>query len=145
MVQTIRQRYEGFTQREVKDAILACKAQAMTGHPSNAQFQAAVRGNTIKNCPIKSVHITNTHFIFGPSITGVRGKTFFHKPIRIEAEPGCIPDDFHRLHKFVVLTADVMFVNRIVFLTTLSHKLRLSTTKQLLTQKAWQLNRVSLK
>jgi hypothetical protein len=75
MVQTIRQHYEGFTQRKVKDAIFAHKAQAMTGYPSDTQFQAMVRSNTIKNCPIKPDHITNAHSIFGPSITGVRGKT----------------------------------------------------------------------
>jgi hypothetical protein len=60
--------------------------------------------------------------------------------MQVEAEPGCIPDNFHRLHKFVLLTADVMFVTGIAFLTTLSCKLQLETVKQLPTQTAWQLN-----
>jgi hypothetical protein len=140
MVQTIGQRYKGLTQRVVKDAIFTRKAQAMTGHPSNAQFQAMVRGNTVKNCPIKPVHITNAHSIFGPSIARVCGKTICHKPMQIEVEPGHIPSNFHRLHKLVVLTAGIMFVNGIIILTTLSCKLWLATIKQLLTQTAWQLN-----
>ncbi len=131
MVQTMHQRYKGFTQHKVKDAIFARKAQAMTGHPSDAQFQAMVRGNTVKNCPIKSVHITNAHSIFGPSITGVQGKTVCCKPMQTEAESRRIPDNFHRLPKFVVLTADIMFVNGIAFLTSLSWKLRLATDKKL--------------
>jgi hypothetical protein len=56
MIQTVRQRYKGFTKREVQDAIAACKAQAMTGHPTDAQFLEMVRNKTIKNCPIKPKH-----------------------------------------------------------------------------------------
>jgi hypothetical protein len=131
MIQIVHQRYKGFTKREVQDAISACKAQAMTSHPTNAQFLEMARNNTIKNCPIKPEHITNACSIFGPSIAGVHGKTIRRKPEQVQAEPGCIPDNFHRLHQFVVLTADVMFVNGIAFLAMLSQKLRLGTVEQL--------------
>jgi hypothetical protein len=131
MIQTVRQSYKGFTKRKVQDAIAARKAQAMTGHPTDAQFLEMVRNKTIKNCPIKPKHITNACSIFGPSIAGVRGKTVCHKPEQVEVEPRRIPDDFHRLHRFVVITADVMFINGIAFLTTLSPKLRLGTVEQL--------------
>jgi hypothetical protein len=123
MIQTIRQRYKGFTKRKVQDAIAARKAQAMTGRPTDAQFLEMVRNKTIKNCPIKPKHITNACSIFVPSIVGVRRKTIRCKPEQVEAEPGRIPDDFHCLYRFVVITADVMFVNSIAFLTTLSQKL----------------------
>ena len=95
MIQTICQHYEGFTKRKVQDAIAARKAQAMTSHPTDAQFLEMVSNKTIKNCPIKSKHITNAHSIFDLSIAGVRGKTVCHKPERVEAEPERIPDDFH--------------------------------------------------
>jgi hypothetical protein len=141
MIQTVRQRYEGFTKREVQDAITAHKAQAMTSHPTDAhQFLEMLRNKTIKSCPIKPEHITNARSIFGPSIAGVRGKTIRRKPEQVEAEPGRIPDDFHRLHRFVVITADVMFVNGIAFLTTLSRKLQLSTVEQLPSRTAMQLS-----
>jgi hypothetical protein len=120
MIQTVCQRYEGFTKREVQDAIMARKAQAMTGHPTDAQLLEMVRNKTIKNCPIEPEHITNACSIFGPSIAGVRRKTVRRKPEQVEAEPGCIPDDSHCLHRFVLITADVMFIKGIAFLTTLS-------------------------
>jgi hypothetical protein len=94
-------------QAKVKDAIAARKAQAMTGHPTDAQFVEMVRNNTIKNCPIKPAHITNALTIFGPSIAGVRGRTVFCKPEQVEAGFGRIPDDFHCLHRFVVITANL--------------------------------------
>ncbi len=51
MVQTLRQRYQGFTKCKVKVAIVACRAQAMTGHPTDAQFVEMVRNNTLKTAP----------------------------------------------------------------------------------------------
>jgi hypothetical protein len=68
MIQTIHQHYKGFTKHEVKDAFVDCKAQAMTGLPTDAQFVEMVRNNTIKNCFIKPVHITNALTIFSPRI-----------------------------------------------------------------------------
>ncbi len=145
MIQTIFQQYEGFTKHEVQDATAACKAQAMTGHPTDAQFIKLVRNNSIKNCPVKPDHITNAHSIFGPSITGVRRRTTRQQPERVEAAVGRIPDDFHRLHKFVVLTANVMFVNGMAFMTTLSWKLRLATVEQLPSRMATQLSNSLIK
>ncbi len=95
----------------------------MTGHPTDAQFLKLVRNNSIKNWQVKPDHITNAQSIFGPSIAGVRGRTTRQKPETVEAAVGRILDDFHRLHKFVVLTANVIFVNGMAFLTTLSRKL----------------------
>jgi hypothetical protein len=112
----------------------------MIGHPTDAQFLEMVRINTIKTCPIKPAHMANALTIFGLSAAGVRRKTVFHKPEQVETEPGRIPDDFHCLHKFVVLTANVMFANGIAFLITLSWKLRLATVEQLLTCTVTQLS-----
>jgi hypothetical protein len=114
MIQTIHQHYKGYPKHKVKDATAARKAQVMTGHPTDAQFVEMVRNNTIKNCPIKPTHITNALSIFGPGIAGVHGKTVHHKPEGVEAEMGSIPNNYHRLHRFVAMTADIMFINGIV-------------------------------
>jgi hypothetical protein len=59
MSQTICQHYEGFTKRKVLGTIAVRKAQAMTRHPSNAQFNKMVRYKTIKKCPTKPKHIVS--------------------------------------------------------------------------------------
>jgi hypothetical protein len=51
MIQTVRQRYKGFTKHEVQDAITARKAQAMTGHPTDAQFLKMVSNKPSKIAP----------------------------------------------------------------------------------------------
>ena len=59
----------------------------------------------------------------------MRGKTVRQKPDRVETEETPIPRYFYGLHKFVTLTADVMFVNGVPFLVTLSCKIRLFTVE----------------
>jgi hypothetical protein len=74
------------------------------------------------------------------SIAGVHGKPICCKPKQVKAEPGRITDDSHRLHQFVVLTADIVFINSIAFLTMLSQKLQLGRAEQLPKCMAKQLN-----
>ena len=45
-----------------------------------------------------------------------------------------IPDDFHRLHHFVTLVADIFYVNGVAFLMTLSRKIRLYTAEHVPTR-----------
>ena len=52
-----------------------------------------------------------------------------------------IPRDFYELHKFVTLTADVMFVNGMVLFTTLSQDIRLFTCEHVPTRTAKQLSK----
>ena len=63
------------------------------------------------------------------------------KPERVDTEIIKIPRDFYALHHFVTLTADVMFVNGIPFLTTLSRKIQLRTAEFLPSRTASQLSK----
>ena len=76
----------------------------------------------MNNYPINVEDVTNEHRIFGPDLEGVRGKTVRHKPYREDTDLIPTPRDLYEIHKFVNLTADGMFINGIVFLTTLSRK-----------------------
>ena len=51
-----------------------------------------------------------------------------------------VDHDFHRINHFVLLTADVMFVNGNKFLVTLSRRIRLFTAEFILTSTAAQLS-----
>ena len=111
---------EGFLKREVEKATSARKAQLVLGCPSEKEFINMVSKETgIKNCPATPVDVANAHTIFGPDLPGVRGKTVRQKPSWVETAVR-VPDDYHRLNKFVTLTADVMFVNGYGLLVTFS-------------------------
>jgi hypothetical protein len=117
---------EGLTKHEVKGANLARKAQAILGHPSSKELSQVVSNNFgITNCPINPIDISNAAAIYGHDLGGIRGKTVRKKPERVHGETLKIPKDFYKLHHFVTLTADIMYVNGVPFLTTLSRKISL--------------------
>ena len=111
----------------------------MIGHPTDARFKQLVSERVLKDCPVTADDVTNAVSIFGPDLAGIRGKTVRGQPDRVETEFIPIPRDFYELHKFVTLTADVMFVNGIAFLTTLSRKIRMFTAEHIPTRTGPQL------
>ena len=120
-------------------ATLARKVQAMIGHPTDPKFKDMVSNKVISNCPIKVIGITNAARIFGPNRAGLRGKTVRRKPDRVDTDVISIPRDFYVLHTFVTLTADVMFINGVAFLVTLSPKIKMYTIEHIPTRTAKQL------
>ena len=132
---------ESFTKHKVKGANLARKTQAILGHPTSRELSKVVSINFgVTNCPVNPIDVANADVIYGPNLGGVRAKTVRHKPERVHGETLSIPNDFYQLHRFVTLTADVMFVNGISFLTTLSRKIKLRTVGHVQTRTAALLN-----
>ena len=130
MVETVRENREGFTKRQLEKATLARKAQAVLASPSEKDFMNMVSNNTgVKNIPVMPSDLTRANVIFGPDRRNVQGKTVREKSARVETDRISIPDDFHRLHHFVTLTGDVMFVNGVAFMMTLSRDINLVTAE----------------
>ena len=83
-----------------------------------------VSSKLLNNSPLIVLDVTNAHTVFGPDLSGVRGKIVIHKKDRVKTYLTQIPRDFYDIHKFVNLTVDVMFVNQIALLTNFSRKIR---------------------
>ena len=75
----------------------------------------------------------------------MRGETVRQRPERVVPEYLEIPKDFYRLHHFVTLTADFMFVNGIPFFTTLSRYIRFGTSEHVPYRTAKQLAKFLMK
>ena len=145
MIETVRKNFEGFTQKQVQDAILARDEQAMLAYPPDQEFNRMVSHKSLKNPRSKPHAISDASAIFGATRAGVRGNTVRKKPERVEADYVEIPRDFYVLHKFVTLVGDVMFVNNIPFLLTLSRKLKFGTVEFLPSRTAPQLGKSLIK
>ena len=101
------------------------------GHPSGKTFSAMVSNKNLDNCPMIPSGIPNVLALYGPHLPGVRGYTVRKKSDRVKTESPSIPDDNCRLHNFVTLTSDVMFVIRVPFLVTLSRNIILLTAEHI--------------
>ena len=109
----------GLTDREVKKSSLARKSQVRLGTPTEANFIDMVSKGNLANFPVTPVDISNARHMFGPDLPGVKINTMRLKRDRLKVEDITINSDYHRFVS-VTLTYDVMFVNGMPFLVTLS-------------------------
>ena len=130
-VNTVRENFEGYTKHNLEKAKEARRLQGMVGNPTEHEFVGMVREKLIANCPITVRDVDNANRIFGPDLANLRGKTTRTKPDRVRVEYVEIPRDFVKLHKHVMLVADVMFVNGLPFLVTSSRGISLVTIEYL--------------
>jgi hypothetical protein len=131
-VQTVAKNFEGYTKRDVELAIKAIRhLQGMLGGPVRADYEGMVREKLTDDCPNSLNDLKNALKIFEPDLAGLRGRTVRRKPERVETEIVAIPREFVQLHKFVVLTVDVMFVSGVPLLLTRSRGVQLITVEYL--------------
>ena len=85
-----------------------------------------VSSKELDDCPVTPHNLCNATTIFGgPDLVGVQGETVRQVSEHVIMEYIEIPRDFMKLHMYVTLGADVMFVNNIPFLTTFSRGIKL--------------------
>ena len=113
LLQTVCEKFGLFTERHVIHTIASRDMQARVAHPTDEKFKQMVIINILDNCSIVANDVTNARDIFGPNRPGLRRKTVRQRPERVVPEYLEIPKDFYRLHHFVTLTVDVMFLNGI--------------------------------
>jgi len=126
-VQTVRRNYERFTKKQVQCTTLACHIMGMIGAPTQREYQGLVHQKFWQDCPITPSDIANAHKNFGPDLANIRGKMVRCKPEHVSTEIVDIPRQILSNQKHVALSVDVMFVNQVPFLVSLSRNINLMT------------------
>ena len=139
LIETVRKNFKGYSKKEIEKAVLSKTTQAMVGHPPTARFKQIVSDSHLAECPVDVNDVSRSVVIFGPDRSRLRGAATRQNPKRVVEEYMKMPRDFYQLHKFVTLSADVMFVNGIPFLITFSRNIRLITAEHVPTRTARQL------
>ena len=127
MVHTVCQNYKGYTKKQVQKDVLARKVLGILRTPSTQDLEYLVIRNFLDYLPIKIHDVKNSHAIFGPDLTGVIGRTDKNKPGQVEIYYVAIPRELLNSHKYMNIVFDVMFINNIPFLITMSCDIRLIT------------------
>ena len=58
----------------------------MVVHPIYRKYKDIVRNKGLPNFPITTYEITNANTMYGPNLSGVRGKTAVNKPNSVDTE-----------------------------------------------------------
>ena len=93
-------------------------------HPTDEKFKLLVSSKSLDDCSVFFSDVTNVRTLFGTNRPGLRRMTVQQRPERVIPEYLDIPQNFYQLHHFVTLTADVVFVNGLLFLTKFSRDIR---------------------
>jgi hypothetical protein len=136
LVNTVADNKSKYTQRDYKRALLARKIQNVLGRPSTRRFIEVVNGNLLKNCPINADDIRAAEDILGPNLGSLKGKTVRKGGQHIDGTHAQVPREIMELHRDVTLCVDIMFVNKIPFLVTISRNIKFGTVEILPNRKA---------
>jgi hypothetical protein len=104
----------------------------MIANPTEREFAGMVREQLLTNCSVAIRDVDHSNQIFGPDLANLRGKATRTKPECVQVEYVQIPWDlFVQLHKYVMLVADVMFMNGLQFFVTSLQGLSFVTVEHL--------------
>jgi Holliday junction resolvase RusA-like endonuclease len=119
-INTVSGNKEGFTNRQIKNADTGKTLYATLGYQSYKDSRWVVQSKQFKDCPVTVQDVDTSIKRWGKNIAALKGKTIRTTPNPVTEDLLKVPRDALNLHKEVFLSIDVVFVNKIDFLLTLS-------------------------
>ncbi|KAL7487947.1 hypothetical protein ACHAW6_013525 [Cyclotella cf. meneghiniana] len=131
LVQTVEDNRKKFSAQDYLKAKIARALQRRVGRPSTAQYIHIIQKKQISNCPVTVQDIKNAEFIWGPDLGSLKGKTVRRQPAAVRTEVYNVPLQVMQQYRNVTLSADIMKVNTIPFLMTISRHIRFGSAGKL--------------
>ena len=127
-ITTVEQNKLGYSKREVRDAIVAREFIRRMGYPSIRDAIELLESGSIVNCPVTVQDIVRAQNIFGTDIGILKGKMTHKKsdPVNLSHLP-----KLTGVSIFQALNTDIMFVDGMPYLITISQPLNLLMVKSL--------------
>ena len=129
LLNTVEQMKSVYTKRQVDRAEKAKELYAVIGYPSLKDFKHIIQTNQIKNCPVTIEDVNIWTKIYGPDVNAQKGKTTRPKPKVAVNDYIEIPKEIVEAHQGIELCADVLYIDGVTFLTTISKNLKFITIR----------------
>jgi hypothetical protein len=136
LVNTVEDNKSRYMNRDYTQATLAKKLQNIIGCPSARTFLGIVEKNLLKDCPVvrKDVLLAADD-IFGPNVESLKGKTVRQGGIHVNPEYHQVPIPIMEKCRKVTLCIDIMFVNKLPILVTISRDIKFGTVEAIKSRK----------
>jgi hypothetical protein len=118
-----------FTTNQFERAKRARELYHAIGTPSLNDFKSIIRMNIIGNNPVTTEDINIAEQIFGSDIGALKGKTVRKTPRQVIDDAIEIPNELIQSQQNVKLCIDIMYVNGMQFLTTISKNIHYRTAQ----------------
>jgi len=129
LVTTVENNINKYTVREYSYAKKARDLQNIIGRPSTQDLISYVDKNLIPNCLVTRQDILRAEDIFGLNIGSIKGKTTYTTQEHVKVQSQDIPQEIMEKHGKVILAIDIMFINKIPFVMTMSHNIHFGTAE----------------
>ena len=130
-IDTVAARSDKYTKRQIKNAIKARELENIVMRPGNKKFTDVCLPHFKDECPVNKADVKAANNIFGKNLGSLKGKTVHSKQSHVQTNIQPVPPEILKLHKQVTIAIDLMFVNNIPFLVTISRRLRFGTVDAL--------------
>ena len=124
---TVKERMSYYSKKQQARAQIARRLYETIGFMSPADFKLVVQSNALANCPVTVEDIKIAEDIYGPSVFAIKGKSVRVPPHRSVSNTIEIPRELIAQHRGVQLCADIVFIEELPFLITLSKNIRFGT------------------
>jgi hypothetical protein len=135
LVNTVAANKTKYTNAVYKQATLARKLQNIIGRSSARSYPEIVESNLLKDCPVVRADVIAAKDIFGPNLGSLKGKTVRHTGDRVRPEFEQVPVEIMERYRDVMICIDIMFVNKIPFLVTISRHIKFGTVEAIKSRK----------
>eukprot|EP00536_Pseudo-nitzschia_multiseries_P012906 jgi/Psemu1/33464/gm1.33464_g len=127
LIETVEGNKAMYTNRDILRAERARTFQHTAGHLSTKQLLQITQKNQLVNCPVTPGDIRLMNKILSPSIAGLKGKTTRQKKQNVEPEIVPMPKHIREQYMAITLAIDVMYINGIPFLNSISQNIHYGT------------------
>jgi hypothetical protein len=127
LVTTVANNKSNYTDRDYTRAKLARRVQILVGRPELKDFLRDIDGNNIKNCPITHQDAINADAILWAEAWVLSREK---RPIKLQRVPGStthMPKEIIQQYQAITLCIDIMFINKIPFLLSISRNIKFIT------------------
>ncbi len=126
----IREIESNYIDVDYKQGKIARQVQDMFGSPSARDFINIVQMNLLSNCPITTSNIMAADDKYHLNLGSLKGKTVHRQGKHVTTEYIDLPMTIMPRYRDLVLCIDVIFVNNIPFLMTISQCIRFGTAEK---------------
>ena len=130
LVNTVADNQSKYTNDDYLRAVQARELQVKIGRPSLKDF-LKIAENQLPNCPVTKEDIMAAEHILGPEVGGLKGKTTHRSPQEVKQVFKPLDPKIMDRYRHIMLCADIMYVNGIPFLVTVSQHIRFGTVEAL--------------
>ena len=124
-----------FTNWQVKSSLKARELYKMLQCPSKLDFDMTLWTNAIKGCQVTLEDAQIMWKIWGPSVIKMKGNSTQDKTIQKSLNIVAVPREFINAQKNLTVSVDFFFINKYVFLMTVSKNVCFTTTSHCSNQK----------